>query len=83
MNKTTVGISGGLAALVAVCCSGHLLLLLGLPLLATLTGKAWLIALTAAVALVAIGTFLWRRRGRCGDRSCAAQPPAAADRPLG
>jgi hypothetical protein len=73
-NKV-LGVSLGM---MAVCCGGHLLLLLGLPLLAALTGQIVLLALATAVLLVGGGILLWRQRhGRCTQtRSPEAIAPA-------
>lgn len=64
MSKTDVGAGLGVAALIAICCAGPVLLLLGLPLLAALADQATLIAGAAALALAVVGVVVWRRRGR-------------------
>jgi membrane protein implicated in regulation of membrane protease activity len=75
MKKTDTGIGIGLVALMAVCCGGHLLLLLGLPILAALTGQVVLIAAALVIAVAAIAVVIGRRRvgRRCGEGTSDAR----------
>ncbi len=72
----------GMVALMALCCGGHLLLLLGLPIVAALTGQILVIPLAALVALAGAGVLTWRRRragcGRLSPAHCSGVP---ADHP--
>lgn len=76
MKRGGLGMGIGLAALLAVCCGGKLLLLaiFATPALALLTGQALVFAAATMVALLALGIFL-RRPGR---REAAACPPRQA-----
>ncbi|HYU19674.1 MAG TPA: hypothetical protein VEQ11_13375 [Chloroflexota bacterium] len=79
MNKTDAAAGFGMAAIMAICCAGPLLVL-ALPALALVTGQVVLIAAAAAVAVIVIAVFTWRRRSSgCLAGSCdthAAAPPA-------
>ncbi len=73
MKQRDVGMGAGLAALMAVCCGGKLLLLgFGLPALALTSGQIVLIAAALVIAVTLVGLFLWRRRsssaGTCAPR---------------
>ena len=81
MNKTDAASGVGMAAVMAICCAGPLLVL-ALPALALVTGQVVLIAAAAAVAVIVIGVFAWRRRSAgCVAGPCAtdaAAPPACS-----
>ncbi len=73
-SDSGMGMGPGMVAMMAICCGGKLLLLLGLglPALALSTGQTVLIALASVVAIAAVGLFLWRRRSSgCAVSTCA------------
>lgn len=73
MKKSDVGVGLGMAAIMAVCCGGHLLLLaVAAPALAFLTGQTVLIAASIVLAISAVAAFVWRQRSaRCAPGTCA------------
>ena len=77
MKRGDLGMAVGVAAVLAVCCGGKLLLLaiLATPALALLTGQALVVAGATIAALLALGVFLRRRQGR---PEAAAFPPRQA-----
>ncbi len=77
MNKGDIGIGTGLVAAVAICCGAKLLLVLGvgLPVLALVSGQTVLMAAATVAAIALVGIVLWRRRpAGCAERTCS--PPA-------
>lgn len=80
MSKSEVGAGLGVAALLAVCCGGHLLLLALVGSgLAILTGETVLIAAGVLVALAAVGAYAWRRRAsQCATSTCTPDQTQSA-----
>jgi hypothetical protein len=80
MKRGDLGMGIGLAALLAVCCGGKLLLaIFAAPALALLTGQALVVAAATIVALLAVGIFLRRLPGR---RERGARPPRQTARAM-
>jgi hypothetical protein len=70
MRKGDFGMGLGMAALMAICCGGKLLLLaIAAPALALATGQTLLIVGAVVVSLLALGLLAWRRGPRLGPRS--------------
>lgn len=77
MKKSDMGMGLGAAALLAVCCAGHLLLLmLAGSGLALLTGQTVVVAAAVALAVAAVSIYAWRRSRQCGEEACASQVTA-------
>lgn len=72
MNKNDAGMGLGMAAIMAVCCGGHVLVLaLAASGVALATGQTMLIVGSIALTVVALGVLAWRRRpGRCQTGAC-------------
>ena len=70
MNKTDISAGLGVAAALAICCGGHLLLLaLAGAGVAILTGQTLLIA-AAGLVVAGLAVSVWRRFARSGGKAC-------------
>jgi hypothetical protein len=81
MKRGDLGMGIGLAAVLAVCCGGKLVLLaiFATPALALITGQALILGVATVVALLALGIFLRWRLGR-REAPCPPRHAAAAIR---